>query len=461
MDTSFGYHDWKFGFEYYDMDILGAINYAYPGGEYIRTNQFGQGMYRWVLETDVPKRVGKTAQTMTFFVQDKWEVTKGLTLNLGFRFEGGKWNNDAGEEIVKWNLMDMFAPRLGVAYSFGKNKFHANWGRFYDLYGWWVVDNFQPPRFTRLYDVYYGAHYGLPTWTYWGTYYWTAPGGVTTKDDELDPQYMDEFGIGYERILTNKLSIGISYMHRAWKQKIEDYDLDGDGAWHFANETDFATTTTSWGKTFRKYDAVIVTLKKNLGDDKFQFLASYTWSKLKGFDGSDGEGTWGDDPYQTVNALGYLPNDVRHQVRFYGSFILPWDINFGVNLYWFSGYPYTDSYDMLWEDGGATGHDGQWYTYYADPRGESGRYPAEWRLDLRVEKKFRIKKLFTVSVYADIFNILNQQEEITRDNWLGEAELLGAVGSNDYVVTYNNPSYGTFTEWFAPLSIFIGAKVEW
>jgi hypothetical protein len=461
MDTSFGYHDWKIGFEYYDIDILGAINYLYPGGEYIRTNQYGQGMYRWVLETDVPKRVGKTCKTMTFFLQDKWEVAKGLTLNLGFRFEGGTWNNDADEEIVKWNMMDMFAPRLGLAYSFGKNKFHANWGRYYDLYGWWVVDNFQPPNFVRYYDYYYGEHYGLPTWTYWGTYVWTGAGDTSTRDDDLKPQYMDEFGFGYERILTNKLSIGVSYMHRSWKQKIEDYDPDGDGAWHFANETDFHTTGTSWGKTFRKYDAVIVTLKKNLGDDKFQFLASYTWSKLKGFDGSDGEGTWGDDPYQPVNALGYLGNDVRHMARFYGSFILPWDINFGVNLYWFSGYPYTDSYDMLYEDGGATGHDGLYYTYYADPRGESGRYPAEWRLDLRVEKKFRIKKLFTVSVYADIFNILNQQEEIERDNWLGEAELIGAVGSNDYVVTYNNPSYGTFTEWFAPMSIFIGAKVEW
>jgi hypothetical protein len=461
MDTSFGYHDVKLGFEYYDIDILGAINYGYPGGEYIRYNQYGQGMYRWVLETDVPKRVGKTNKMTSIFLQDKWEVTRGLTLNLGFRFEGGTWNNHAGDEIIKWGLMDMFAPRLGVAYSFGKNKFHANWGRYYDLYSWWVVDNFQPPDFVRYYDYYYGEHYGLPTWTYWNTYVWTGAGDTSTKDDDLKPQYMDEFGIGYERILTNKLSIGISYMHRAWNQKIEDYDPDGDGAWHFANEEDFHTTDTSWGKTFRKYDAVIVTMKKNLGDDKFQFLASYTWSKLRGFSGGDGEGTWGDDPYQTVNTLGYLGNDVRHMVRFYGSFILPWDINFGVNLYWFSGYPYTESLSMLYEDGGATYHDGQYYTYLLDPRGESGRYPAEWRLDLRVEKKFRIKKLFTVSVYADIFNVLNQQNELSRDNGLGEAELIGAVGSNDYVITYNNPRYGQFSSWFAPTSIFIGAKVEW
>jgi hypothetical protein len=460
MDTSFGYHDLKLGFEYYDIDILDAINDRYPGGERIGYNQYGIPRYRYVYDTDVLKQAGKSNQMTNFFIQDKWEVAKGLTLNLGFRFEGGTWKNHSGDTVIKWNMMDMFAPRLGLAYSFGKNKLHANWGRYFDLYGWWVVDNFQPSEFTRMVDIYYGEHYGLPTWTYMGTQYSTAPGGTSTKDPNLKPQYMDEFGIGYERILTDKLSIGFSYMHRAWNQKIEDYDPDGDGAWHFANETNYHTQDTSWGKTFRKYDAMIITLKKNLGDDKFQFMASYTWSKLKGFDGTDAEGTWGDNPYAYVNMLGYLPNDVRHQIRFYGSFILPFDINFGTNFYWFSGYPYTDYIDMLYDDGGATGHSGLYFNYNVVPRGESGRYPSVWRLDFRVEKKFRVKKLFTISVYADMFNVLNQQNELTIDNYLGEGELIGAIGG-DYVTTWKNPRYGQFATWFAPMSIFIGAKVEW
>jgi flagellar basal body rod protein FlgB len=461
MDTSFGYHDWKFGLEYYDMSINGAINYTYPGGELLWYNDYGQTYRRYVYETDVPKRVMKTNTMMTLFVQDKWEVTKGLTLNLGLRLESGKWKNHAGDTVIDFGFGDMLAPRLGVAYNFGKNKFHANWGRFYDLYGWWLVDNYQPNDFVRYQDVYFGEHYGFSDWYHVGTYYATAPATATTKSDDLKAQYMDEFGFGYERVLSNKLSVGISYMHRAWNQKIEDYDPDGDGAWHFENEDDYATQDESWGKTFRKYDAVILTLKKNLGDDKFQFMASYTWSKLRGFSGGDGEGGWGDDPYQHVNSLGYLGNDVRHQLRFYGSVILPFDINFGVNFYWFSGYPYTESVDMYYEDGGATMHDGNYYTYLVDPSGESGRYPSEWRLDLRLEKKFKVKKLFTASVYIDAFNILNQQNELSRDNWLGEAVLTGAVGSNDYVMTYDNPKYGQFTSWYAPMSFFIGAKVEW
>jgi hypothetical protein len=460
MDTSFGYHDLKLGFEYYDMNIKGAINYGYPGGEYIRYNQYGQTYRRYVYETDVPKSVMKYGDTLTFFVQDKWEVSKGLTLNLGFRFENGSYKNHDKEEVLKFDFMDMFAPRLGVAYAFGDNKFHANWGRYFDIYGWWVVDNLQPNIFTRTYDYYRGEHYGYADWTYIRTYYDTAPSSQTTVD-ELKPQYMDEYAVGYERILTKKLSIGISYMHRAWKQKIEDYDPDGDNAWHFANETNYHDQNTNWGKTYKKYDAIIITAKKNLGDDKFQFMASYTWSKLKGFTGGDGEGSWGDDPYQHINTLGYLGNDTRHQIRFYGNVLLPWDINFGVKFYWFSGDPYTDYVSMLYEDGGATNHDGSYFTYYIDPRGETGRYPSTSRLDLRVEKQFKIKDLFTVAVYADVFNLLNQQNAISRNNWIGEAELTGAVGSNDYVVTYNNGSYGLWTQWFAPTSFFFGVKVEW
>ncbi|MCP5104107.1 MAG: TonB-dependent receptor [bacterium] len=466
METGFGYHDLKLGFEIYDLNVMGAINYSYPGGEYIRYNQYGQTYRRYIYETGAPKTVMKYTDMVTIFFQDKWEVTKGLTLNLGLRIEQGTWKNHAKETILKYGFGDMIAPRLGAAYSFGKNKIHANWGRFYDLYMFYLVDNNQPDIFQRKYDYYRGEHYGYPEWEKIRSYWSTPPAGATTMDDNLGCQHMDEISIGYERILSNKFSLGISYMHRAWKNKLEDFDPDGDDEWHFANADNFEDQNgTNWGKTFRKYDAFIVTLKKNLGDDKFQFMASYTWSKLKGFSGVDGESDWGDDPYEHVNALGYLGNDTRHQLRFNGSIILPLDITLGASLYWFSGYPYTEYVNMLYLDPPdipePTGHNNQYYGYRIDPRGTSGRYPSEWRLDLRVEKKFKIKKLFTVSVYADMFNVLNQQNELERDNNLGEAELTGAIGSNDYVMTYNRGSYGNYTDYFAPMSFFVGAKIEW
>jgi hypothetical protein len=465
MDTGFCYHDLKLGFEYYDIDILDPVNYMYPGGEFIMYSPTGVPMWRWVYETDVPKQAGKYTDTYSFFLQDKWEVIKGLTLNLGLRFEGGSWKNHDGEEIIRWDLTDMFAPRLGAAYSIGEHKLYANWGRYYDLYTFNLVDLYQPNDFARNCDQFIGEYFGYPTWSLFEIYYFAPfPTGDITRDDYLKPQYMDELGIGYQVVLSPKLSVGISYMHREWRQKIEDYILADYGIWgsdmHIANEIDYKDQDESWGKTFRKYDGVVVTLKKNLGEDRFQFLVSYTWSRLRGFDNTDGESAWGNDPYQYVNALGYLPNDVRHQFRFYGSFILPFHINVGFNFYWFSGYPYTDYVEMLYE-GDITGFTGNYFNYRVDKRGESGRYPAEWRLDLRVEKKFRIKRLFTVSFYADLFNLLNQQNETARDSYLGQAQLTGPTGSNDYIITWHNPEYGKFTMWYAPMSFFLGAKIEW
>jgi hypothetical protein len=175
---------------------------------------------------------------------------------------------------------------------------------------------------------------------------------------------------------------------------------------------------------------------------------------------------WGDDPYANFNTLGYLKNDVRHMVKFHGSFILPLDVVLGVNLSWYSGKPYADNYnrpdnvDMYYNDGGLTYHSGDYFAYNLVPPGGSGRFPAEWSLDIRLEKKFKIKDLFTLSTYIDMFNVLNQQNPIERNNYLGEAEWLGAVGG-DYTMTYTSGRYGQFTSYYAPMSFFIGAKLEW
>jgi hypothetical protein len=72
----------------------------------------------------------------TFFVQDKWQPTSRLTLNLGLRTEREKipaFNSDAID--LQFKFADKLAPRLGVAYALtgdGKTKISAFYGRFFD-----------------------------------------------------------------------------------------------------------------------------------------------------------------------------------------------------------------------------------------------------------------------------------------------------------------------------------------
>ncbi|MCP4155051.1 MAG: hypothetical protein GY757_45425, partial [bacterium] len=369
--------------------------------------------------------------------------------------------------VLKFGLGDMLAPRIGAAYQIGKNKLSANWGKYFDAYGWDLVENMQPDIFSRNYDYYQGTVYGHADWTYIGTRVDQGGSSNTVVSPDLKPQYMSEWGLGFERALGTKFSVGLNYLNRSWKNKIENLDVDpttgifdGDGAYYYKTETDYHDQYESWGATYKKYSAVMVNFKKNLGDDKFQFMANYTYSKLRGFFDSSDESTfedgWGKSPYYYINRLGWLDNDARHMFKFYGSVILPYDVILGCNFYWFSGQPYTEDLDALYD---ATGEE---YNLYIEERG-SQRYPATWRMDFRLEKKFKFKDLFSASVYIDCFNILNNQVELVRNNGQGTATFdgLNSDGTVNYTITDPSVTYGRYTEWFPPMSFFLGAKIEW
>jgi hypothetical protein len=72
----------------------------------------------------------------TLYIQDKWQPTSRLTLNLGLRTEQEQipaFNNNAIDLKFKW--ADKLAPRLGAAYALtadGKTKISAFYGRFFD-----------------------------------------------------------------------------------------------------------------------------------------------------------------------------------------------------------------------------------------------------------------------------------------------------------------------------------------
>jgi len=461
-ETGFGLHDLKIGAEMLDIR-LGRYSQSYPGNEYIRYHydDAATPQYRYVYP-DRPKdeyTQRNYNRVWTFFIQDKWEVVPNLTLNLGLRAEMGKWKNHAKDDILDWGLGDMLAPRIGIAYNLKGNKIHANWGRYFDIYADWLIRQNQPDEFSYSYDYYRGPYYGpaYPTWTLYRTYT-TGAAATSTYNPDIKPSHMDEFGVGYEHMLTNTIAIGVDYMHRSWKNRIEDFDYgydvapysnpDLDGVWHFDN-----AEFPNWGNTYKKYDAFIMSFKKNLGDDKFQFLASYTWSKLKGYEASDGDGAWGDSEIGDYNEFGYLGNDIRHMVKFNGNYFLPLGFNVGMSIYWFSGKPYTEqgsAYDWA---------DGRYRTYNIEPRGSS-RYPATWRLDLRLEKKFTVMNRFSISAYADVFNVFNQQIEVSRSNSLGDIRLVTDTYGADYIIETPNLNYGNFTQWFPPMSFFVGVKIE-
>lgn len=460
-ETGFGLHDLKIGLEMLDIR-LGRYSVSYPGNEYIRYHETGNvPMYLYAYDDRPRDQYDQQNfnRLWTFFIQDKWEVMPNLTINLGLRAEMGKWKNHDKDDIIDWGLGDMLAPRIGIAYNLKGNKIHANYGKYFDLYRDWLVRNNQPDAFKYTYRYYRGEYYDVPTWTFIREYT-TGAASVSSYNKDVKPSYMNEFGLGYEHMLTDILTVGIDLLHRSWHRGIDDFEYgysgapynnpDYDGAWHFDNGT-----YGDWGSKYKQYRAFILSFKKNLGDDKYQFFASYTLADLKGYEDDDEDTTWGDSEPQDWNAFGFLPNDIRHMIKFSGNVFLPYGFNIGTTVYWVSGTPYTLTAEAYWPPAD------DYLDYRLDARGSSGRYPSQWRIDFRLEKKFTFFNRVSVTAYADIFNILNNQVEMETDNEIGQIELAGdQLGASTYTLTYENLKYGDYTQWYPPTSYFIGLKIE-
>ncbi len=106
-------------------------------------SQFGQsvcqGRYGYFSIGNTVTNTGTSSQTAHgIYIQDAWTVGKGLTLNLGVRFdkETQPPYDPKRFPTVEFGWGDKIAPRIGGAYDLlhnGKIKIYASYGKFYDI----------------------------------------------------------------------------------------------------------------------------------------------------------------------------------------------------------------------------------------------------------------------------------------------------------------------------------------
>jgi hypothetical protein len=397
-----------------------------------------------------------------FFVQDNWTYDD-LAINVGLRAEKYKHISSAGDTIATfdWEI----APRISAAYDIngdGESKVFAFIGRYYDpirtdMTGF--AGNLTGP--IREEQVYVGDR--------WLTFR-TRGGDKGGQDAFFAPAiktpYTDEILIGYNRALTDDMSIEVTYTNRVTKDIMEDYDLglfSGDAlkgspfylplsyfGYDSVPDSNYVIGTLAGAK--REYQGVEFTFRKRRVDN-WSMLASYTYNDAQGNSNSDGNADYQGDVLEldpaAPNTWGDQPGNIKHLAKVAGTYYWDNGIEMGAVYNWNSGTLYSTTYqrgsrhfpvlvDTAYEFGG---QNARWIKDGVVGANTSASYGT---LDLRVKYVHNFEK-YKAEFFLDIFNALDDQA-VTR-----EQDLLKGDG---------NYTFGQGTEWVAPRSFYLGAKVS-
>ncbi|MBS0199218.1 MAG: TonB-dependent receptor [Proteobacteria bacterium] len=394
------------------------------------------------------------------YIQDRWQVTPRLLLDLGLRREQFTNNDSFGRELI--SQRNMIAPRLALSWDMmgdGTTKLYANVGRYNLPVPSSLSSNIATGLLsTSKYYTYTGVDpvTGAPTGlnAISGTVsvnnaYGQTPDPRSLVAINLKPFSQDEFTVGVEHAMSKAYNVGASLLYRRLNDTLDDTcDQRPIDAWaerHGVDESNYAgfncaimnpgrdnsmlvdfgdgagfrrvdITAQEWGtpRPNRSYKALNLFAEHPFSNHwygKLTYTLSYSKGNQEGQTDSVGGGDVGltvsDDHKELMyNSYGYLANDHRHAIKAYGFVQVHPDITVGANLEVVSGAPRSCMGNYPYEDFGY----GSSYFYcdgVAAPRGTGGRLPWTERLDLNfIYTPHFLKGL---SLKADVFNVFNTQ----------------------------------------------------
>lgn len=429
IGSAVGAHELKGGLEYLDINprVKNVWNdagrhWTWQGAPYVKFVYLDQSGFATTQQ-----------DYWAAYVQDQWRLGN-LTLNLGVRAEATAIHNNQDETIVDFGFGDQLAPRLGFAYDLNGDSIHGSISRYYYLATNYIGDYFNETtdhmqRWNWNYTCAPGgaAYYQHPDTCWTLQYDVPLKAGGTTIDPGLDPAYLDELSLGYQRLLRSDFAVSADFVWRWQDTQIDWYDPTASGLNVITN---VPKKEDVGDKKWSEYQALSLSLEKRLGADRLQFLASYTYA-LK----NDAWGvTWRDIGQFTfsnpelVDPLRYGRTHGPHRVKMFGSYTMPWRTVVGMNASWYSGNVYTAT------------KPGVYGAVFIEERGSS-EVGANWEADLYLEQPFAVGPV-GMAVYANVFNAFDNQQVTGR-------------AANSALATFRDP-----TSWQSPRRFELGFKID-
>jgi hypothetical protein len=298
------------------------------------------------------------------FIQDQWTLNEHLAISLGGRLT----SETVGRAVA-------FAPRVGVAYSPGKNQktvFRAGAGLFYDRVSLLEASFARnPARTVSVFDE-TGKPIGTPI-LYHNAYVGSGAGPLSLRVRSAPDSSPRSFvgNIEVDRQLWPTATLRVSWLYSQTRNLFIVNPVPGvfggDGLLGLFN-----TGTAN----YHEFEATLHFQPVRHAD----LNISYVWSRARGdLNTVSNVFLAFEQPVIRPNVSGILPSDVPNRVVGWGMFHLPWSLTVNPVVDVHTGFPYSNV-DVR-------------QNYAGLPNGQ--RFPTFFSLDAQVYRDFHLHLPFT------------------------------------------------------------------
>lgn len=233
FDYKLGSHDLGVGIDNmtYQGRNQGIGNTLYGPGYYWRYAVTSGGT-RYAQKRDVSFQTSMSMDQKAYYLQDIWQATDNLQLNLGVRNDHFVNYTDTHQAFV--NLKNQWEPRLGFSWDVNGDasfKVYGNAGRYYLALPDNVAERAANTSTYLVTNYYYTGidANGVPTGLTVRTPTYSPDGEKGLPKDpnqvtatNLKAQYLDEYIVGFDKTLNEKWTYGAKLMYRDLKTAIDD-----------------------------------------------------------------------------------------------------------------------------------------------------------------------------------------------------------------------------------------------